>query len=259
MVDFSGGGVHFTGHSHRYDYELILVLEGVIGLQLEKRRHYHLGKGDFVLLAPGIFHWMWSEAPPGRYYNYIFQGDLPLLEELAGAGPFSLTGLSSHLQDLMGSLSRRERGYGVLRDPYYFLWTAGLLERICRHGLHREPLTIRGKGGFEDRLRRIIADRIEDDPGARPTAEELAGLVGLERSYLARRVRQYTGRTLMELYFRELFEQAALFLEGGASVKECAYRFGFANPYHFSRKFKEMRGVSPSGWPSGKGIKKGPP
>ncbi|MBN2626009.1 MAG: helix-turn-helix domain-containing protein [Spirochaetales bacterium] len=246
LVDFSGGGVRFTGHSHRFEYEMILVLEGAIGLQLDRKRHFHLGEGDFVLIPPGSFHWMWCEEVPGRYFNYLFQGDLELFREVSRAGPFSLAPLSAHLGILREKVYSLEKRYGILEGEFYFLWTAGLMQRIGRHRLHEKPLDDRIKGGFEDIIRRIFADMIEENPGVRLSSGELSSAVGLERSYLSRRVKLFTGKTLMEIYYEELFEQASCFLSRGASVKEGAYRFGFADPYHFSRKFKQIRGISPS-------------
>jgi AraC-like DNA-binding protein len=246
LVDFSGGGVRFTGHSHRFDYEMILVLDGTIGLQLDRKRHYHLGAGDFVLIPPGSFHWMWCEEPPGRYFNYLFQGDLELFRDISRAGPFSLAPLSTHGGVLQEKIDSLDKKFGTLDGEFYFLWTAGLMERIGRHRLHEKPLAERVMGGFEDKIRRIFADLIEENPRDRLSGGELSSAIGLERSYLSRRVKQFTGKTLMKIYYEELFEQAAMILSRGSSVKEAAYRFGFADPYHFSRKFKQIRGISPS-------------
>ncbi len=246
LVDFSGGGVRFTGHSHRSEYELILVLDGKIGLQTERKRYFHLSREDCVLIPPGKFHWMWNEQDPGVYFNFLLQGDLTVLAQVSGAGPFSLTSLGSYLFILRDRLKGEGRKFGMLKDEFYFLWTAGLLERIDTLRIHENPLSMPSGGNFEQRIRRIMADMIEGSPSERPTVGELASRLGLERSYLTRKIKTFTGLSLMDMYYQELFSQARLLIEGGASVKEGAYYYGFANPYHFSRKFKEVTGVTPS-------------
>lgn len=50
----------------------------------------------------------------------------------------------------------------------------------------------------------------------------------------------------MTLYYQVKMEEATTLLRRGESVKETAYQMGFANPYHFSRKYKELCGQAPS-------------
>lgn len=246
LVDFSKGSVKFTGHLHRHEYEMILVLEGQIGVQLDKKRFYHMGAGDFILIPPGRFHWMWCEKGRGVYFNHLMQGDLTSLNTMAESGPFALPSLQSYMRSLKNKLNGVPGGFGLLNDEFYFIWAAGLLERIIVNQYYTHRLTVPAGGGFEIPIRRILADLIADNPGKRLTCEELAKSMGFERSYLTRKIKHYTGCTLMELYYEELFEQAKSLLVSGVSVKESAYHFGFANPYHFSRKFKQVTGMLPS-------------
>jgi AraC-like DNA-binding protein len=246
LVDFSSHSVRFTGHSHKSDYEMILGLEGRIGIQLDKKRFYHMGPGDFILIPPDRFHWMWREEGRGSYYNHLIQADLRYLDQISQAGPFVLPSLQSYMRPLKEKLSQIPGGWGLLEDEFYFVWMAGLLERIIMNQSWTHTLTVPSNGGFEMKMRRLMADLIGDNPSERLSSEELAAAIGFERTYLTRKIKQYTGKSLMELYYEELFDQARVMLAGGASVKEGAYHFGFANPYHFSRKFKQVTGELPS-------------
>jgi AraC-like DNA-binding protein len=49
---------------------------------------------------------------------------------------------------------------------------------------------------------------------------------------------QYRDRRRMELAKR-------LLLTGNLRIKEIAHEVGFVNPYHFSRRFRELTGQSP--------------
>ncbi len=108
-------------------------------------------------------------------------------------------------------------------------------------------------------------------PGVRPTAEDLKWLarvretieagfgddefsvealaerLAVHRSRLYKRLRQLTGMSPLKLIVHLRLERAAALLEGeAASVSEAAYAAGFHSVSHFSNRFKERFGKSPS-------------
>ena len=69
---------------------------------------------------------------------------------------------------------------------------------------------------------------------------------GLEESSVCRLFRRFQGTSPYQYLLRRKMNLAAAFLvESGGLVKEAAQRVGFADPYHFSRCFKTVHGVSP--------------
>ncbi|MBQ7397000.1 MAG: helix-turn-helix transcriptional regulator [Lentisphaeria bacterium] len=78
------------------------------------------------------------------------------------------------------------------------------------------------------------------------TVAELAEFCQLSTDQLRRNFVRHTGM-LPKQYIEELKirQAAALLLDSSLSVTEVAAKFGYLDPYHFSRRFKQRVGVSP--------------
>lgn len=78
------------------------------------------------------------------------------------------------------------------------------------------------------------------------TLEDIADAAGLEVSSVCRLFRRYQGTSPYRYLLRQKMNLAAEFLvETGGTVKEAAQRVGFADPFHFSRVFKQVHGIAP--------------
>ena len=92
------------------------------------------------------------------------------------------------------------------------------------------------------RCRRHIAeqfDRLE-------SLEQVARECHVDRAYLCRLFRRYGDETPYRFLTRLKMNLAAELLhEPGAMVKQVAAELGFDDPFHFSRTFKSIFGVSP--------------
>jgi AraC-like DNA-binding protein len=76
--------------------------------------------------------------------------------------------------------------------------------------------------------------------------DQVARECHLDASYLCRLFRQYDHQTPYRLLLRLKINYAAEQLQSpGAMVKQVAEQTGFANPFHFSRVFKSVLGLSP--------------
>lgn len=86
--------------------------------------------------------------------------------------------------------------------------------------------------------------------GAAPIRlEDMARKAGVSRGHLIKVVREHLGITPMEAVWRTRVTRAAKLLrETGLSVAEVAHQTGFANAYHFSRRFRQQFGQPPRTW-----------
>lgn len=92
------------------------------------------------------------------------------------------------------------------------------------------------------RCKGLIDERAE----ALLSLDEIAVAAGVEASSVCRWFRRYQGTSPYQYLMRRKMTLAAQHLiEHGSLVKEAAERVGFADPYHFSRAFKAVHGVSP--------------
>lgn len=87
---------------------------------------------------------------------------------------------------------------------------------------------------------------IDERAAGMMTLEEVAAAAGLEVSSVCRLFRRYHDQSPYQYLLRRKMTLAAEHLvENGGLVKEAAQRTGFSDPYHFSRCFKAVHGVSP--------------
>jgi len=76
--------------------------------------------------------------------------------------------------------------------------------------------------------------------------KQLANETHLDPAYLSRVFKRFHKESPYSCLMRMKMEHAAsLLLKSGMLVKEIAYELNFENPYHFSRSFKNIIGVSP--------------
>lgn len=87
---------------------------------------------------------------------------------------------------------------------------------------------------------------IDAQPERAASLEEVARAVALDVSSICRLFRRFQGTSPYQYLLRAKMNLAAeRLLRPGARVKEVAQSVGFADPYHFSRRFKAVHGVAP--------------
>jgi AraC-like DNA-binding protein len=98
----------------------------------------------------------------------------------------------------------------------------------------------------------VIEDRLDDET---LNVEALASALGMGRTTLYRRLEFLEGISPMALAWRVRLEHAARMLRAGVgNVSEVAYAVGFKSVAHFSRRFNETYGMSPTAYIAGKGV-----
>jgi AraC-like DNA-binding protein/mannose-6-phosphate isomerase-like protein (cupin superfamily) len=95
----------------------------------------------------------------------------------------------------------------------------------------------------------LVAEALEHLSGrlaTPPTLAELAAWAGYSPQHLNRTFRRVLGVTPLQYLMRMRMERAAeLLIEGRLTVRAVGERVGFADPYYFSRAFKQHFGRSP--------------
>jgi AraC-like DNA-binding protein len=103
-----------------------------------------------------------------------------------------------------------------------------------------------GAGAEGPDLPSRVAALVDRNPERSWPVEALARELGLGRSALAHRFTREAGRPPAAFIRRRRCEHARERLAAGASVAQVAERLGFANPFHFSRVYREAMGEPPS-------------
>ncbi len=77
----------------------------------------------------------------------------------------------------------------------------------------------------------------------------IAARFGASPGHFLRLFRRQTGETPARYYSRQQIRRAcALLADSRLRIKEVAAQVGFADPYHFSRVFRQVVGASPRAW-----------
>jgi AraC-like DNA-binding protein len=136
------------------------------------------------------------------------------------------------LLDLAGSLQLELVGMGIVRE---LLADAKLKpERIAR---------LRHLNRF-----RPVFDRLDQiKPGTSfPSSRELAEIAGLSQSRFLALFHEITGNSPTKFIERKRhLEACELLLTSSMSISEIASLLKYADAFHFSRKFKQIAGISP--------------
>jgi AraC-like DNA-binding protein len=82
--------------------------------------------------------------------------------------------------------------------------------------------------------------------GHAPDIEKLARRFGCSASGFRKRFTRLTGEPPGRYHARQSISHAARLLSRGQSLTETAEETGFANPFHFSRRFRQFMGMPPS-------------
>lgn len=250
LTDESGTFTHLS-RTLEHIHVFIFVTSGTIYVT-EEGTDYTLNAGDYLFLHANHTHFGKQPFDVGTSWYYLhFYKHLDLKQtalELERA-PFITplryydkhlilpkTGQVKHryiLTDLFDQLLASKRDGSVKQsiDAYQLLYELYLLNQKSNSNAY--PLI--------DRVYELI-----EDTRVKTTGELFSSTLHLNYSYISTVFKQTTGQTIQQAKNNYLIEQAIkLFRYEGLNVTEASERLQFANPYYFSRVFKQVTGTSP--------------
>jgi AraC family transcriptional regulator len=119
---------------------------------------------------------------------------------------------------------------------------------VSGQAVRHRPVRMSRGGLGPARLRRItdlVHDRLEDELGL----DELAQSVGLSTAHFARMFRKSTGETPHQFVLRQRLERAKAMLSAPeARILDVAVACGFKTQQHFAQVFRDLCGISPTGY-----------
>jgi AraC-like DNA-binding protein len=245
-VLYSKGGS--VGPRQQMDYQLVIIHSGHLTLTLDDEV-IEVPKDHAILLSPGHReHFSFARDQKTRHSWIALAAD-PQSEGLRSdfaefRGPFPFLGrMASMLEIARHGLSPVAQQDALHKRIYEELGTAIMCAFACAvcDG-HRASETSQH---VLVRMERYIAENY-----SRPlTLDLIARATGVSRQHLLKLCRLSGKATPMEqLYAKRLEAAADLLLHTGFSIAEIANQTGFLNQFHFSRRFKQRLGSSPSTW-----------
>jgi AraC-like DNA-binding protein len=235
------------------DHEFVLIRDGTGEFSFPGGR-VAFAPHDLFFIPPFVPHSI--RSAPGRASSHLavhfdFAPGVPVAgRALERRAPYEVRfpeGLTIPQRTALVASDRVEQDFATLVDAWQSGGKVGGLEataallRILATLLRRQQTHpgAHGKARIEKALALLQGPPV-------PVAT-LARATGLSVSHFNREFREWTGYAPVEYQRRHRIGRArALLADGTLSIKEVAARVGFDDPYHFSRVFRQVDGLSPS-------------
>jgi len=240
------------GHVH-LQWQWYCVLSGGVKSIVDGQPHL-LGPNDAILVAPGAVRdrHCHGRAPTYLYVNFLNNGlniD-PLVNRKLTVPPELLPDLAALARELR---TPGQRDTEVLVNALVVRLLVGL-SRHTDSGQTRTRLSVQNIPQQDELVRQVEA-YLRNNLSLRITREDIAGVVHLCPTHLARLFRARTGKTLIERLTELRLERAAdLLRETTLPVTAIGYEIGFNSFSHFTRLFRQRMGLSPSDYRRSGGI-----
>jgi len=243
---YSKGGSF--GPRWQEDYQLVIIHSGSLTLTLDKEV-IEIPESHAILLCPGHREHFHFARDCETRHSWIALEAEALNESLRDAfaqfrGPIPFLGRMASLLDIARQSLMPIPESDALHDCIYEALGTAILCAFASAVCDRR----KAADTSETVLWRM--DRFIAESYSRPlTLTEIARAASVSRQHLLKLCRLSGKPTPMDqLYAKRLEVAADLLLHTGFSIAEIAEQSGFLNPFHFSRKFKQHLGKSPSSW-----------
>jgi AraC family transcriptional regulator len=247
------GGREHCGPNYRVErasypfFALEYVAEGTGRIRFKGSDWQALKPGAIFAYGPGVeFAIDGGEGHPLVKYFVCFNGKGDrtwLTRHLPRFGDLTTLGHHSEIREIFDLMVRE----GTERIP--------ATREICDHlsivlllkiGEARRQRAGEWPSASRERFLKLKA-LMDDSPAHFSSVKEMAEVIRVDSSGLNRLFRRYQGMGPYRYLLRHKMNLAAQdLLRTGGLVKEAAERSGYADPYHFSRVFKSIHGVSPA-------------
>ena len=217
--------------------------------------------GHLVLCGPRLPHnWISTDLPEGGVdaRDLVIQfGHAPVahaaeqIPELAEVLP--LLERAGHGVEFFGMGAQAEAAWHRIKAAHgmrRFAAFCELLADLATCTDYRLLSNVQMKGddgdGRHDRINAIV-DRITDNVSAPLSATELAAEMGMSESQFSRFFRRQTGNTFTDFVNRIRVNRACqLLMETERQITHICYEVGFQNVANFNRRFRDIKGMTPS-------------
>jgi len=247
-VVYAPGGI--CGPRIQHDYQLVILHQGELELHLDDRR-IEVAAHHAILLSPGHReHFCFARTQETRHsWCSIDAGAIPAKLRRgfrAAAKPAPVDARIEALLELGKTTFFEGRPGTALENAFHLSLGLALLAGFALGAQARIPALNPGDQALA-RAEQFIAKNF----GQPLSLMDLATAAGVSRPQLLKLFRQRRDITPTRyLYERRLAAAAGQLKHTGLAIKEIAQHCGFANEFHFSRKFKEAYGKNPRDWRS---------
>lgn len=243
---------HRFGPNKRFTYVIHMIEEGKGVFEMDGQV-YHLGKGDAFMIPAGREAWYQADEQDPWTYRWIgFEGmDVSVCCARAG---FTF---ERPVRKIACMDAARWCIDGMMNNPEVLpennLRRSGLLQILFGEMIadYRKQCMEKGEALSEFKTSSAYveqaAEYIITNYAKRVTINELADMIGVNRSYLATNFKKCMGCSPQEYLINVRVERAkSLLQKTDIQISEIAMNVGYPDPLAFSKVFKRKTGYSPT-------------
>lgn len=229
------------------EFQFVYISDGA-GVFYAEGKTYRIQAGSLLVLLPGMkhayrplretgWHEYWVGFTGSFFTGLVREGILSKERIFFEIGlRDSILSIFTHIFDEVRS---RHPLYQVKACSQVFL----LLAELLTYERRKEPAT------SQQQLVEKVKYLMEANICKRIDIPSIAQAIGISPSRLNEVFKLYTSMTPYQYYIQIKINKACRLLEQtDLSIKEAAFALGFADPFYFSRLFKQKTGIPPSGW-----------
>ncbi len=237
------------GHSYgpilRNGYLIHYVLSGA-GIYKARGKLFRLREGDAFLICPGEL--IYYEADMNTPWSYTWIG----MQGIKVKGYLERTSFPENLVLHYGQDEQMKRCHEKMAEADKFPLNRDLIMNSIMYEYlfllsskfpnQQSPVNEKKSNHVEDALKYI-----EDHYCDPITIQDIADHLNINRSYLHRIFKSFTGASIQSYLLDYRIRQACILLRTtGLSVRVVAHSVSYIDPLYFSRIFHQKMGVSPS-------------
>ncbi len=245
------GGCEHCEPNYRIDrsdfpfYSIEFVVRGKGFVVLDGTEHL-LFTGRVFSYGPGIAHVISSGAddPLVKYFVDFIGSDAPKMLQKFGLAPGQVVQVSSPevILQIFEDLIRN----GQADNRYSLLLCKAILEQLILK-IAETSIVENSRTSAAFYTYQSIREVIQKNFMNLRSLEQIAEECHIDSAYLCRLFKRFDNRSPYQYLMRMKMNFAAQKLQmPNSSVKEIAFQLGFSDPFHFSRVFKRIFGLSPS-------------
>ena len=231
----------------RYPYHVVeYVAAGRGVVRLGGGREHPIGTGSIYAYGPAMSSWLRSEpeAPLVKFFFALVGKDAEARLAASRLAPGTVRNFAGAADVL--TIAEEVIHEGQRHSEHAAEICLKLVEIILLKAADAVGHASMGEDRARDNFLRCRAT-IETRVAELSSLEDIARAVGLEPESVCRLFRRFQGTSPYQYLLRRKMALAAeLLVKSGGLVKDAAEQVGFDDPYHFSRCFKAVHGVTPS-------------
>lgn len=210
-------------------------------------RKYTIRPNQMFILPAHVAHWYGTDdANPWTIYWLHFTGSrsqhfLDFLRQEAGFSPITVSPQPERFELFEDIFSHVEMSYNMDNIVYANSSLGRFLATFNNAVYNPNPLNPVG----EDPISRTIV-HMKENLAESFKLEDLAGIAGMSASHYSAIFREKVQSSPINFFtFLKIQEACRLLENTQLRIKDVAYQIGFNDPYHFSRVFANVMGISP--------------